>query len=166
MTAYPTPRGWERVDRCLKFAGNEPSKVAGQPTPASFFQTAASLVGHPAAIKFTSFVTKYTRVLIATDVLDNWDVKKKQIKKASHDEIVALIDKIGDHCAQNEWNEDQMKNLTDFAAACCTGEDYLNIFKVVTTTKNIRNIQLFHSTPMTAKVRELANNADNMKKNL
>lgn len=163
MTAYPTPRGWAAVDRCLKYANMAPSDIAGGETPGTFFQMAASLIGHPTAVGFTKFVKNYSRVITAADVLDNWTDKQELISKASHDEIVGVLDKIGEHCKKNTWTSAQMDNLVAFGDACFTGEDYLTLFRLITSSKNTPNIRLFHMSPATEKIMNAVNKAESLK---
>lgn len=160
MTAYPTPRGWEAVDKCLKHAEIQPSKVFGKQPPDVFYHMVRSIVGQEAAIAFTKFVTEYTRIITAEDVLDNWDEKGNVIVNLSHDAIVSVVDKIGQHCERNQWTQDQVNNLEKFATKCLTGEDWLNLFSYVTKSRNVHNIKLMHKTNITERIMSNVNAAE------
>lgn len=164
MTAHCTPRSWARLDQCLKYAGMAPSDVAGEDPPGSFYSICVANIGPAASIALSKFVRSYSRVITATDVLDRWEAKKSVIAKASHDEITALLSKIGDHCKKNDWTEEQVTNLVDFADTCFTGEDYLSLFTKIMSSKNHGNISLVHRTPVTAKIMAAVNTAEKLKR--
>lgn len=148
LTAYPTPRGWEAVDKCLKGAGMPPLDVCGRSAPPGFFHIVASLVGHPSAIGFCKWVQEYNRVVTAEDILDRYDEMENIIKSLPHDSVVALLDKIGHHCAKHDWTEKQAENLCKFGIAMLTGEDHVLLFSKVTSTKKMENIQKYHATDL------------------
>lgn len=161
MTAYPTPRGWAAVNRCLRHAQMEPTAVAGDKNlPNSFYQLAASLVGHSPAIKFTKFVRDYSRIITAEDVLVHWDKKQKAIRGLSHDAVVAVIDKIGNHCQNEQWSKKHIANLEKFAMSVCNGEDWLALFAQVTQSKNVHNIRVFHNSGITERIMANVNEAE------
>lgn len=146
LTAYPTPRGWQAVNHCLSKAEMKPFDVCGRTTPNGFFHIVASLVGHPTAISFTKWVTDYNRVVTAEDVLDRYDQMQSIIENLPHDSVVALLDKIGAHCAKHDWTEAQAANLCKFGEKMLTGEDHVLLFSKVTSTKKMDNIQKYHAT--------------------
>lgn len=154
MTAYPTPRGWAHAHACLKNGNMAPADVCGNAPPGAFFHMVASIVGHPTAVSFTKFVRDYAKVVTAEDILDNWDEKASMVKTLTHDAVVGIIEKIGDHCAKNKWTKTNVENLEKFADAMCNGEDWLSLFSIVTKSKDIANIKMFHASGITKRILE------------
>lgn len=161
MTAYPTPRGWEAVDKCLKAANLAPSQVCGESTAPVFFQLCASLIGHPAAIGFSKFVSNYSKVISAQDILDRWETTKPRVKALGHDAVVALLAKIGEHCKNEDWTVEQVKNLEDFSTSL-GGEDLILLFSEVAKTKKIPNVSKVHKTGITMRILEAVKSAEQL----
>jgi len=148
LTAHPTPRSWEKVDKCLKAAGIAPMDVAGERSPDIFFQLVASLVGHPTAIEFTKFVKDYSKIVTAEDVLERWSKVKKKVKNLNHDAVVSLLTKIGTHAGKNTWTEANVDNLVAFSQEHLTGEDHVLLFKAIAEQKNVANVMLYQKSPL------------------
>lgn len=157
LACYPTPRGWESVDTCLKHAKMSPSDVCGKSVPASFYQMITSILGAPTALGFTRFVETYNRIVSATDVMDNYPSNKERVKAIGHDAIVALLEKIGRHCKDNVWTEAQVTNLENFVVDNCNGEDLVLVFQQVMQAKQMQNIQSFHKTKVIDAILEIVN---------
>jgi hypothetical protein len=163
MSAHPTPRSWGFVNNDLKYAGMAPIDCAGQDElPAGFYQLCTSLVGVEAASAFVHFVQKFERNVSAEDILDNYDARIKDIEALSHDAVVSVIDKLGEHLLANTWTEDQFANLERFSKMM-SGEDYLTVFKHVAASSNMDNIQNFHKTSFTKKIMDVVDKADALK---
>ena len=156
LTAYPTNRGWESVDKCLKHAKMVPSEISGNSPPPTFFQLCAAILGHPSAVGFTKFVKEYARVMNASDILDNWAKNKAKIKKLTHDEKLSLVSKLGDSCKKDTWTDEQAKNVMDFADAVLDGEGFIFLHTNVMGTQNIPNISKMAKTGFMLKVVEHA----------
>lgn len=154
LTAYPTPRGWAAVDRCLKAAKIPPFEVCGSSPPGHFYTLCMGLVGAPAAVAFTKFVKEYQRIITAEDIFDNWDEKQNIIKALPHDAIIPLLDKIQEHGTKHKWSREQAQNLAAFAMSCLTGEDHVILFVKVAATKDIDNVKSWHATACTMKLVE------------
>lgn len=164
LTSHPTPRGWEKVDHCLKHAGMVPSEVCGTPTPPVFFQMVASIVGHPSAIGFTKFVREYARVVTAEDILDRYAEAEPRVAQLGHDGIVSVLDKIGEHCKNNNWTAAQVANLADFAEKYMSGEDHVLLFSRVASTRNMGNIKLWHATKLPGILVKAVNTSQDLNK--
>jgi hypothetical protein len=165
LTAYPTPRGWEAVNHCLKHANMAPTDVCGKTTPPAFFQMVASLVGHPTAVSFTKFVKEYSRVLTAEDILDRWSECADRVKAQGHDAFVALLEKIGNHCKENDWTQPQIDNLAEFGESCLSGEDHILLYSKIMLARNLNNIKLWHGSKLTEIVLKTAEEAAKITKN-
>lgn len=152
LTAYPTPRGWHAVDRCLKQAKLAPFDVCGSTPAGHFYTICMGLVGAPAAVAFTKFVKEYQRIITAEDILDRWQEKQAIIKALPHDALIPLLDKIQQHGTNNKWTPEQASNLADFVCDCLTGEDHVLMFTKVAATKDVDNVKAWHATKCTMRL--------------
>ena len=142
---YPTPASWDRLEMSATHAGMAPSSISGGPTPSGLYALCLGFVGVEAAISFVDFVKNYDIQISAEDVLDRYTSKdiKKKIEFLSTDKHNALIEKMIDHCKENEWNVSQAKNATDFVKTL-PGEMIVSFFNSVMETNQIANIRAVH----------------------
>ncbi len=141
-TVCPNPASWHRVDECLKHMNMEPSKNAGRSTPDGMYAVCLGMLGLEASIAFTQFVREYDRQISAEDVL-NGDVKSSDCKDLPQSTLAAVVEKIGAHSKSNDWTLAQCKNVEGFAKAL-PGELMIQVWNVITSAQNIKNIQHMH----------------------
>ena len=141
----PTPASWHRLDTCLKHMEMQPSDTVGQPTPAGMYALCMGMIGTEASINFCDFVSKYERVISAEDVMrDNFNTSLMENLPAS--EIVNLIQKVANHCEENDWAAEQVENLYNNFVKSLTGEMLVHLWnKVAEKAPRLENIKLLHS---------------------
>lgn len=140
-TVCPTPASWHRLDTCLQHMNIKPSDCAGR-RPEGMYALATGFVGTEAAIAFTEFVARYERVISAEDVMaGNIDEERAQGLVAS--EALAVIDKLVNHCTDNQWNKKQAKNIAAFIKAR-GGEQMVYFWNAMSKTQQLPNIQAIH----------------------
>lgn len=141
-TVCPNPASWHRLDECLKAMNMAPSAVAGHQNPEGMYALSLGLVGTEAAIAFCAFVKEYEKQISAEDVLKG-KIKKAEIEQAGNSMINGVIDKLGVHCKDNVWNAKEAKNVAAFMKAL-PGEMMVQVWNVITSCQNIKNIQAMH----------------------
>ena len=141
-TVIPTPASWHRLDESLRHMGMAPSEVAGG-RPDGFYALATGFIGNEASISYTDFVSRYERVISAEDVLKG-KISKKQATELSASEAMAVLDKLANHCKENDWTKKQSKNIAAFVKAR-GGEQVVYFWNSVTKTQQLPNIQALHS---------------------
>ena len=159
-TVTPTPASWHRLDTSLSHMGWSPSKFAGKETPAGFYATVLGFVGVEAAIAFKGFVKDYERQISAEDIVEG---------RIHHSEFMDLpagtknsvIDKIADHCKDNEWTMEQAENVAAFGQNI-GGENTVQLWNRVSSSNNLPNIQKLHKL-MGAEVVKLVQASRNLK---
>jgi len=106
---YPSRRSWERVDTAL-----EANNLFEQPANTLFYHLSRGLVGNEAAIALVDFVKNYELVISAEDILDHYKDNKAKLKACGNDRLHGVIEKIENHCKDNEWTDKQVDNLSKF----------------------------------------------------
>ena len=140
---YPTPRSYEKLDVALTSAGWIPTDICGETPPEGFYALSTGFLGVEAAIALRDFVSNYDSQISAEDVLDKWKTTKKRIKNVGNDKSNAIIEKLVDHCKENEWSVTQAKNACDFVKGL-SGEMIVSFFNSVLETNNVPNIRAVH----------------------
>ncbi len=138
-TVCPNPASWHRLNDALVHMGYAPSDVAGG-TPPGFYAVSAGFVGTEAAIQFTDFVKNYEKVISAEDVLEGKVTTGEGIEASG---IAAVIDKLADHCKDNEWTLAQAENVSIFAETL-NGEMMVQLWNKCSAGQNLPNIQKLH----------------------
>ena len=141
-TVIPTPASWHRLDESLRHMGMAPSEVAGG-RPDGFYALATGFIGNEASISYTDFVSRYERVISAEDVLAG-KISKKQATELSASEAMAVLDKLANHCKENNWTKKQSKHISAFVKAR-GGEQVVYFWNSITKTQQLPNIQALHS---------------------
>ena len=80
----------------------------------------------------------------------------------SNDRINSLIERLGEHAGNNDWNLSQAKNAAKLGKSI-SEEMMIHFWSVVTKTKNIASIQAFHSE-VGEYIVEIVNNNKNLVK--
>lgn len=143
-TVCPNPASWARLAGSLEYMKLDLNEAAGQKTrPELLYSVSTGFIGTEASVEFTSFIQNYERVLKAEDVLDNWHSTKNRMSDVSNDAINGLIDKIGVHCADNEWTMNQAENVSSFGKSI-SHEMLIHLWSVCTSTRKLENIQKLH----------------------
>ena len=140
---YPTPRSYEKLHMSLASRQWPLSELAGSKPPAGFYALCSGFIGTEASIAFRDFVENYECQISAEDVLDRLDENKDRIDPLTDDKKNALIEKIIDHCKDNEWSLSQAKNACDFVEPL-SGEMVVSFFNSVLETNNVPNIRKVH----------------------
>lgn len=111
----PHPASWSMVDRNLKHAGLNASKIAGQKNDLHYSLIRGS-IGDEAAAAYCAFVDKYELVLSAEDILNGkLSEKRKKAMRGNVSEFNAGIEKILEFSKTNKFTDSQVKNAVDFA---------------------------------------------------
>ena len=139
---FPTPASWARLDESIKYSSidldnKESSNIA------SLFSLCEGFLGKETSIEFVDYVKKFEIMISPKDILDNFEKCKSKLKKMSNDRINSLIERLGEHAADNDWNLDQGKNvskLVDFISE----EMFLHLWSCISKSKNIKSVKSFH----------------------
>jgi len=140
---YPTPRSYEKLNSALMNVNWAPENLAGNDIPDGFYALSTGFLGTEASIAFRDFVKNYEAQISAEDILDGWKKNKGKIKKLNADKHNAIIEKVVDHCKDNEWTPEQAKNACDFVKTL-SGEIVVSFFNSVMETNNVPNIRAVH----------------------
>ena len=141
-TVAPNPASWHRLDTSLAHMQMAPATVCGTKSP-GFFAIASGFVGTEAAIALTDFVEKYELVLSAEDILNNYKEVKERVDAQTASGLAHVIEKLAEHCKDNEWGAKQAKNVAAFADGL-SGELLVQMWNSVSNTQNLPNIQKIH----------------------
>jgi|TARA_Y100000034_G_C6881055_1_gene403728 hypothetical protein len=140
-TVVPTPASWHRLDESLRHMGLVPSELAGTGAD-GLYALSGGFVGTEAAISYTEFIKRYERVISADDVLAG-EIKKKRATDLPASEALGVLDKVVEHCKENDWTVKQAKNAAKFALAR-GGEQLIYFWNAVSKTGNLNNIRHLH----------------------
>ncbi len=140
-TVVPTPASWHRLDESLRHMGLVPSELAGTGAD-GLYALSGGFVGTEAAISYTEFIKRYERVISADDVLAG-EIKKKRAADLPASEALGVLDKVVEHCKENDWTVKQAKNAAKFAMAR-GGEQLIYFWNAVSKTGNLNNIRHLH----------------------
>lgn len=100
------------------------------------------MLGLEASIAFTQFVKEYEMQISADDVLAG-EVGKDVISACGQSQLAAIVEKLGAHAKDNDWTMSQCKHAAAFAKAM-PGELMIQVWNVITSAQNIKNIQKMH----------------------
>ena len=142
-TVCPNPASWHRVNQSLCHMGMAPKDVAGKPRPAGLYAVCLGMVGVEASISFCDFVENYESVISAEDILDRWEDIEDKCQDLNAEAQGALIDKLADHFAENEWKKSQAENAGAFGNTL-NDELLVHFWNSCTKTSNVPNIQKLH----------------------
>ena len=142
-TVCPNPASWHRLATSLTHMGMAPSELAGQKRADGFYATAMGFVGTEAAIAFTTFIEGYETIVSAEDILDSYGSIKGRVKELTNDRLNAVIEKLANHCTDNEWTASQAKNVAAFAESL-PGEMMVSLWNAISATQKLPNIQKIH----------------------
>ena len=140
---YPNPASWERLNHSLQSAGTALIEHAGRTSPPGLYALSTGFVGMEAAISFQDFIKGYELQISAEDILDNYKKFSKDMEKLSPDKHNALIEKLVNHCRENEWKVSQAKNACAFIKTL-SGEMIVSFFNNIMETNNVPNIRTVH----------------------
>lgn len=128
---YPTPRGWEMVNRGLANAG-----LFKDPTSAIFKAICMGLVGIEAGAAYYDFVKNYDRQISAEQIIDKYKTVKKRISSCSVEEIAAINDRLLRHAIDNVWTVKQVKNIVEYLRDVVNEELVFAFWTSLTLVKN------------------------------
>jgi len=141
-TVLPTPASWHRLNDSLIHAGMAPKSCAGGDVDSLFYSISVGFVGVEASIAFRDFVKNYETVISAEDILQG-KVKVDALEDATAGIINGVIDKLADHCKENEWTVTQAKKVAAFGKGL-GGEMMVHLWNQISATSNLKNIQKVH----------------------
>jgi hypothetical protein len=141
-TVAPNPASWHRLATSFSHMGMNPAEICGSQTP-GFFAVASGFVGTEAAIALTDFVEKYELVLSAEDILNKFKDVKGRVDQQTASGLAHVIEKLANHCKDNEWGAKQAKNVAAFTEGL-SGELLVQLWNAVSNTQNLPNIQKIH----------------------
>ena len=111
--------------------------------------------GTEAAIALTDFVEKYELVISAEDILDRYKDVEDRVEAQTASSLAHVIEKLSDHCKDNQWTNKQAKNLAAFADTL-TGEQLVQMWIALFHFKNGWDPRRSrHHTPNALKVHKL-----------
>jgi hypothetical protein len=135
---YPSPRSWERVDSALKSAG-----IVDDHTSEAFYPISLGLLGVEASIAFKEFCKTYEKQVSAEDILNDFAKVKVHLDEAPQDRMSDLIEKLTNHCKDNEWTVTQAKSVKKFSLML-NDEMLVQLWNRISSTQNLPNIQKVH----------------------
>ena len=159
-TVTPTPASWHRLDTSLSHMGWGPSKFAGKDTPAGFYGTLLGFVGVEAAIAFKGFIKDYERQISAEDIVEG-RIHPSEFMDLPAGTKNSVIDKVSDHCKNNEWSMEQADNVAAFGKNI-GGENTVQLWNKISSSNNLPNIQKLHKL-MGAEVVQIVQASRNLK---
>jgi len=157
---FPTPASWARFDESLKYNN---IKLEDMKENASvIYNLATGFLGQEASVEIADFVKKYEIDVKPEELLASFAKVKSKIEAMSNDRINSLIERLGEHAGNNDWNLLQAKNAAKLGKSI-SEEMMIHFWSVVTKTKNIVSIQAFHSE-VGEYIVEIVNNNKNLVK--
>ncbi len=132
---YPTPRGWDMVNRALSAVNPETNKSLFEtPNDVIFNHILYGIVGDEAAAKFIEFVKYYDRQITAEDVLDNYKSIATRVKKGLTTEtLLSTFDRLLTNAEKQTWSKKQLKNLGQFMEECGSHEHAFSFWTKLST---------------------------------
>ena len=140
-TVIPTPASWDRLDKSLVHMGLAASDNCGK-RPDGFYPLCAGFVGTEAAIAYSEFVARYERVVSAEDVLTG-KVDNEKAAALMASEALAVIEKLVNHCKENDWTEEEVENAVSFASSR-SGEQVIHFWNMISKVGNLKNLEKVH----------------------
>ncbi len=160
-TVTPTPASWHRLDTSLTHMGWAPTSFAGKETPAGFYGTLLGFVGVEAAIAFKGFIKDYERQISAEDIVEG-KIHTNEFMDLPAGTKNSVIDKLADHCKNNEWDMSQAENVAAFGTNI-GGENTVQLWNKISSSNNLPNIQKLHKL-MGAEVVKIVQSSRNLAK--
>lgn len=113
---YPTPRGWDMVNRALSSVNPETGKTLFEtPSEVEFNHVLYGLIGDEAAAKYIEFVKHYDRQISAKDVLDDYKRIQATVKSGmSTDVLLNIYERLLDSAEKQTWTKKQLKHVAAF----------------------------------------------------
>lgn len=140
-TVIPTPASWDRLDKSLGHMGLAASDNCGK-RPDGFYPLCAGFVGTEAAIAYSEFVARYERVISAEDVLTG-KVDEEKAAALMASEALGVIEKLVNHCKENDWADEEVNNAVSFASAR-SGEQVIHFWNMISKVGNLKNLEKVH----------------------
>ena len=159
-SVFPTPASWARLDESLKYRN---VNLLEDRDKINIFNLSLGFIGQEASVEFVDFVKKYEIVVTPEELLKSYNKCKSKLDKMSNDRINSLIERLGEHSAQNNWTVSQAKNAAKLGKSI-SEEMMIHFWSVVTKGKNISSIQNFHKEVGTYVVEIVNSNRDILNK--
>tara|TARA_E500000331_G_scaffold298332_1_gene298095 strand:- start:5064 stop:6155 length:1092 start_codon:yes stop_codon:yes gene_type:complete len=142
-TVVPTPASWHRLADSLTHCGQAPVNLAGSDSLGPiFYSLCTGFIGTEAAIAFQDFVKNFETVVSAEDILEG-KVKVGDLAEANAGTLNGLIDKLSDHCKDNQWTVTHAKRVAAVGKGL-GGEMMVHLWNKLSGTGNLKNIQKVH----------------------
>jgi len=140
-TVIPTPASWDRLGQSLVHMGLAPSDHCGD-RPDGFYALCTGFIGTEAAISFSEFMARYERVISAEDVFEG-RVDAERARELVASEALGVIEKIVNHCKDNNWTDEQVANAVVFVLER-SGEQVVHFWNQVSKAQNLKNLEKVH----------------------
>jgi len=160
-TVCPNPASWHRLDTSMRYMGLVPTDLAGSRHD-GVYSLAQGFVGTEASIAFVEFIAKYEKQISAEHVLSG-SVAAKEAKALKASESLAVLEKLVDHAAKNEWSDTEADHIVKFAR-CLPDEQLVHLWNAVMATKSMGVIKQLHTrvggeiVTLIRKARDLGSN--------
>lgn len=152
---YPNPASWARLSETLIYAGMSPSTSLGKNYSSLIFSIASGFIGATTTPAFCDYLINYKVKYSASDIFDNYNKFKDDLKKLTNDKKNDLLNQISSEAGRNDLDLQQIKNACDFALTC-SDEMIVNFFMSLLEIDNAENLKRFNKF-IGSKVTALAN---------
>ena len=139
---FPTPASWARLDESIKYK-NINLEDKSKKNISMIYYLSQGFLGKETSIEFVDFVEKFEISVKPEDLLESFFKCKEKIKLMSNDKINSLIERLGEHSADNVWTLSQAKNVSKLSNII-SDEMTIHLWSCISKGKNISTIQNFH----------------------
>lgn len=135
---YPTPRGWDMLNRALTTVLPNGTTLFDNPTSPVFRHMCGGLVGDEAGGSFYDFVKNYDRHISAEQVLNSYtkEVKSKVMAGMTAEALATINEKLVGHCEDHKWSKKQAKNVAQYMRDMGNQELVFALWTSFTSTKD------------------------------
>lgn len=134
---YPDRRAWMNLDKELQKSG-----MFKNPESHTFYVMAGAFVGTQVGGHFHEFVKQQYKQISAEEILSDWNKAKKKLgKKASNEDYVELVEKLGDYLGNNNVGQSEAEQVEAFMKDC-PPEPRMSLFSRI--TENQDNLIMIH----------------------
>ena len=139
---FPTPASWARLNESLVYSNFDLNNKTEE-NMSTLYNLCVGFLGIETTIEFTDYVKKYEIDIKPEDLLRSFDECLPKIRKMSNDRINSLIERLGEHSANNDWSPIHAENAAKLGKYI-SEEMLIHMWSVITSKKNINTIQAFH----------------------
>jgi len=139
---FPTPASWTRLDESIKYS-NIDLEDKSKENISMLYSLSQGFLGKETSIEFVDYVSKFEISVKPEDLLKSFEMCRTKIVKMSNDKINSLIERLGEHSADNKWDLSQAKNVS-MLSNIISDEMTVHLWSCISKGRNIENIQNFH----------------------